>query len=166
MTVLIVEYVPYVAFTAAAGLVAWVGFDVLRARLARPRVTAPEAAQDSGRGLAGPAIPLSARAPLVAEVVPVFEPEPEPVVAAEPEPEPEAMLAAEPEPVAQLEPEAEPELPVSQAVDVAEAPEEDPAEQLPIEVRADVIAVRRDPSVRVFDTAVAPSERKVLSAED
>ncbi|MCZ7605919.1 MAG: hypothetical protein M5U25_07530 [Planctomycetota bacterium] len=158
MTVLIVEYVPYVAFTAAAGLVAWVGFDVLRARLARPRVTAPEAAQDSGRGLAGPAIPLSARAPLVAEVVPVFEPEPEPepVVAAEPEPEP----------VAELEPEAEPELPVSQAVDVAEAPEEDPAEQLPIEVRADVIAVRRDPSVRVFDTAVAPSERKVLSAED
>lgn len=156
MTVLIVEYVPYVAFTAAAGLVAWVGFDVLRARLARPRVTAPEAAQDSGRGLAGPAIPLSARAPLVAEVVPVFEPEPEPVVVAE----------AEPEPVAELEPEAEPELPVSQAVDVAEAPEEDLAEKLPIEVRADVIAVRRDPSVRVFDTAVAPSERKVLSAED
>ena len=156
MTVLIVEYVPYVAFTAAAGLVAWVGFDMLRARLARPRGVAPEAAQDSGRGLAGPAIPLSARAPLVAEVVPVFEPEPEPVVVAE----------AEPEPVAELEPEAEPELPVSQAVDVAEAPEEDPAEQLPIEVRADVIAVRRDPSVRVFDTAVAPSERKVLSAED
>jgi len=156
MTVLIVEYVPYVAFTAAAGLVAWVGFDMLRARLARPRGVAPEAAQDSGRGLAGPAIPLSARAPLVAEVVPVFEPEPEPVVVAE----------AEPEPVAELEPEAEPELPVSQAVDVAEAPEEDPAEELPIEVRADVIAVRRDPSVRVFDTAVAPSERKVLSAED
>lgn len=156
MTVLIVEYVPYVAFTAAAGLVAWVGFDVLRARFARPRAVAPEAAQDSGRGLAGPAIPLSARAPLVAEVVPVFEPEPEPVVVAE----------AEPEPVAELEPEAEPELPVSQAVDVAEAPEEDPAEKLPIEVRADVIAVRRDPSVRVFDTAVAPSERKVLSAED
>lgn len=156
MTVLIVEYVPYVAFTAAAGLVAWVGFDMLRARLARPRGVAPEAAQDSGRGLAGPAIPLSARAPLVAEVVPVFEPEPEPVVVAE----------AEPEPVAELEPEAEPELPVSQAVDVAEAPEEDLAEKLPIEVRADVIAVRRDPSVRVFDTAVAPSERKVLSAED
>ena len=158
MTVLIVEYVPYVAFIAAAGLVAWVGFDVLRARLARPRETAPEAAQDSGRGLAGPAIPLSARAPLVAEVVPVFEPEPEP--------EPVVAAEAEPEPVAELEPEAEPELPVSQAVDVAEAPEEDPAEKLPIEVRADVIAVRRDPSVRVFDTAVAPSERKVLSAED
>ena len=156
MTVLIVEYVPYVAFTAAAGLVAWMGFDMLRARLARPRGVAPETAQDSGRGLAGPAIPLSVRAPLVAEVVPVFEPEPEPVVVAE----------AEPEPVAELEPEAEPELPVSQAVDVAEAPEEDPAEKLPIEVRADVIAVRRDPSVRVFDTAVAPSERKVLSAED
>jgi len=156
MTVLIVEYVPYVAFIAAAGLVAWVGFDVLRARLARPRTAAPEAAQDSGRGLAGPAVPLSARAPLVAELVPVVEPEPEP--------EPEA--AAEPEPVAELEPEAEPELPVSQAVDVAEAPEEDPVEKLPIEVRADVIAVRRDPSVRVFDTAVAPSERKVLSAED
>lgn len=156
MTVLIVEYVPYVAFTAAAGLVAWVGFDMLRARLARPRGVTTEAAQDSGRGLAGPAIPLSARAPLVAEVVPVFEPEPEPVVVAE----------AEPEPVAELEPEAEPELPVSQAVDVAEAPEEDLAEKLPIEVRADVIAVRRDPSVRVFDTAVAPSERKVLSAED
>lgn len=160
MTVLIVEYVPYVAFTAAAGLVAWVGFDMLRARLARPRGVAPEAAQDSGRGLAGPAIPLSARAPLVAEVVPVYEPEPEP------EPEPVVVAEAEPEPVAELEPEAEPELPVSQAVDVAEAPEEDPAEKLPIEVRADVIAVRRDPSVRVFDTAVAPSERKVLSAED
>lgn len=154
MTVLIVEYIPYVAFTAAAGLVAWVSFDVLRARFARPRVLAPDAAQDSGRGLAGPAIPLSARAPLVAEVVP----EAEPVVVAEIEPEPAVEAAVEPE------------LPVSQAVNVAEEPAEEPAaevaEELPIAVEADVITVRRDPSVRVFDTAVAASERKVLSTGD
>jgi hypothetical protein len=158
MTVLIVEYIPYVAFTAAAGLVAWVSFDVLRARFARPRVLAPDAAQDSGRGLAGPAIPLSARAPLVAEVVP----EAEPVVVAEIEPEPAVEAAVEPE------------LPVSQAVNVAEEPAEEAAEEpaaevaeeLPIAVEADVITVRRDPSVRVFDTAVAASERKVLSTGD
>lgn len=158
MTVLIVEYVPYVAFTAAAGLVAWVGFDVLRARLAGSRAKAPEAAQDSGRGLVGPAIPLSARAPLIAEQ----QPQPAPVAAAKVEAEPAGEVEAEIEP--EIEP--EPELPVSHAVDVAEEPEASPAEELPIEVEAGVISVRRDPSVRVFDTAVAPSERKVLSAED
>jgi hypothetical protein len=163
MTLLIVEYIPYVAFTAAAAMVAWVVADVLRGR---KRAKAPEATQDSGRGLAGPAEPLQAvESETVAEVV-------------------AEVLDETPE----LAPPEELELPVSQAQDLAPdeaaeelAPEEaapeaefatddmaeegQPSDDAPV-VAAEVIPVRRDPSVRVFDTAVAASERKVMSPDD
>ncbi|MCA8914469.1 MAG: hypothetical protein KDB90_03585 [Planctomycetes bacterium] len=159
MMLLIVEYIPYVAFTAAAGLVAWVTADVLRSRK-RATAKAPEAAQDSGRGLAGPAQPLATLRPEAEEAVDSIAEE-----AAEEAPE--------------LAPPEELELPVSQARDLsaeeetgaeAEAPaevteESETADDAPV-VAAEVIPVRRDPSVRVFDTAVAPSERKVMSADD
>lgn len=135
MTMLIVEYLPYMAFFAAGVLVAWVAADMLRSRKRKP---APK--QESVRGLAGPVQPLQA---------------------------------------------LEPEIPVSQAVElqpeeltpkVAEEPAADdwaPAEELKpereIEIAAvrgaseKIVMVRRDPSVRVFDTAVATSERKVVA---
>ena len=163
MMLLIVEYIPYVAFTAAAGLVAWVTADVLRSRK-RATAKAPEAAQDSGRGLAGPAQPLTALQPEAEEV-------------AEEVAENIAEEAAEEAP--ELAPPEELELPVSQARDLsaeeetsaeAEASaevtkESETADDAPV-VAVEVIPVRRDPSVRVFDTAVAPSERKVMSADD
>jgi hypothetical protein len=121
MTMLIVEYLPYVAFFAAGVLVAWVAADMLRVRRRKP---AP--AQESVRGLAGPVEPLRA-----------------------------------------LEP--EPDIPVSQAV-VLPAQEFVPAVEVPeIEIAAataaseKIVMVKRDPSVRVFDTAVAASERKVVA---
>lgn len=154
MTLLIVEYIPYVAFTAAAGLVAWVVTDVLRSRKRAP-AKSPETAQDSGRGLAGPAEPLKA-----------LEPE---------EAEPVAEVVGEvAEETPELAPAEELELPVSQAKELtaeaedaqAEGTEEsEPADDAPV-VAADVIPVQRDPSVRVFDTAVAASERKVMSPDD
>jgi hypothetical protein len=120
MTMLIVEYLPYMAFFAAGVLVAWVAADMLRGRKRKP---AP--AQESVRGLAGPVEPLRA-----------------------------------------LEP--EPEIPVSQAVELQ--PEEAAPQAAPeIEIAAacaaseKIVMVKRDPSVRVFDTAVAASERKVVA---
>ena len=159
MMLLIVEYIPHIAFAGAAALVGWVAFDVLRSRKRTKAVV--ETTQDSGRGLAGPAGPLVAlavdedsdveaddqAAEVVSEVV-----------------EPETYEEA-----AELAPPEELELPVSQARELAPEPDEaeeiEPEADTPV-VAANVIPVRRDPSVRVFDTAVAPSERKVLSAED
>jgi hypothetical protein len=99
----------------------------------RKPVAAP---QDSGRGLAGPVEPLR-------------EP---------------AMAPAE-----------ELELPVSHAVGFAPAETSAKVPAAPAQSRRDIkveataaasekmVLVRRDPSVRVFDTAVAPSERKVVA---
>ncbi|MCB9893873.1 MAG: hypothetical protein H6839_05470 [Planctomycetes bacterium] len=159
MTLLIVEYVPYVAFTAAAGLVAWVAADVLRSRK-RTTGGVPETTKESGRGLAGPAQPLTGLQPEVEDE--------------------RAAIDEVGEATPDLTPAEELHLPVSQARDLAaedeqtaeaEEPavesteENEPVDDAPV-VAAAVIPVRRDPSVRVFDTAVAASERKVMSPDD
>ena len=165
---LIVEIVPYVAFLGAAALVGWVAFDVLREKRRKSSgVNTPEA-KDSGRVLAGPATPM------------IDEP-------AQPAGAEDGVEEGEKTSVVDdaIEPAEELVLPSSQAVDVASekeecenhAPESLPepeeatatSEELAPEVEEDldsdetVILVRRDPSVRVFDTAVAASERKVAS---
>ena len=172
MMLLVVEYVSWIAFIGAGLIVAWLGADILRAKLGKRTKSAPEAAQESGRGLAGPAEPLKPQ--IVSEVS-----EPEAAVASEPEPTPEQPA---------IEPAEELVLPVTQAVTMAdeveesdndEAPEtaevvaESAVELEPTEdseeaefVGADVVLVRRDPSVRVFDAVVAPSERKVHADRD
>jgi len=121
MSLIIVEYLPYLAFAAAAVLMAWVGVDVLRGRRAKK---VPGPAKDSGRGLAGPVMPL-------AEI---------PVSQAHVPPEPEVLA-----------PQAE--------VSLEDAPEPAPMTEESSRVAGQEILVKRDPSVRVFDTAVAPSGR-------
>lgn len=159
---LIVEIVPYVAFLGAALLAGWVAFDILREKKRKLSVMETE---DSGRGLAGPPEPMTERSEEKTDEV------------SEDQPETEVSIAPAEELV----------LPSSQAVDVASEEEECDNEELaetsesqPEEVEASsdelapeaeedldsdetVILVRRDPSVRVFDTAVAASERKVAS---
>lgn len=155
---LIVEIVPYVAFLGAAALVGWVGFDILREKR-RKSPSAP--IQESVRGLAGPPQPIQDDAD-------ASEAAPEDV-----EQEPEAEII--------ITPAEELVLPSSHAVDVASEPEQcdnEPSDSEPVEAPSaelapedeedldsdeSVILVRRDPSVRVFDTAVAASERKVAS---
>ena len=147
---LIVEIVPYIAFFGAAALVGWVGFDMLREKRRKAPASEP---QDSGRGLAGPALPMTD--------------------------EPEEDVDHE----ASITPAEELVLPSSHAVDVAGEEEQcdnETSEPQPEDVEASsselapeadedldsdetVILVRRDPSVRVFDTAVAASERKAAS---
>ena len=163
---LIVEIVPYVAFLGAAALVGWVAFDILREKKRKSSAPAQPETKDSGRGLAGPAQPLTEELVQPTIVVGLTH---------------EAGEAPEAE--EKIGPAEELVLPSSQAVDVANAPEEcenaesepEPEEveassdELAPEVDEDldsdetVILVRRDPSVRVFDTAVAASERKVAS---
>lgn len=172
MMLLVVEYVSWIAFIGAGLIVAWLAADLLRARLGKRRKSSPETAQESGRGLAGPAEPLKPE--IVSEVS-----EPEAAVEVEPERAPEQPV---------IEPAEELVLPVTQAVAMAdeaeesdntEAPEsaevqaETAVELEPTEdseeaefVGADVVLVRRDPSVRVFDAVVAPSERKVHADRD
>lgn len=160
MMLLFVEYIPWIAFIGAGLLVGWVGADIARSRLRKPRNAAPET-QDSGRGLAGPPERLKPE-PEVAEAAKAVEVAPEQL---EIEPAEELVL-----PVTQAvslteaadETEAEPEKPAE-----TEA-EQEPAELEPTEeeVSGEMMLVRRDPSVRVFDAVVAPSERKVLTNED
>jgi hypothetical protein len=164
MTLLFVEYISWFAFAGAAVLVGWVGADMFMSKRRKAAKPAPEP-QDSGRGLAGPPEPMSsARQPEVK----VEEPE----IAEEPKVEaPEQK---------EIEPAEELLLPSSQAVEMTEeekAPEaeKESAPDEPVEVEAEEsseevvsgdIMVKRDPSVRVFDAVVAPSERKVLTNED
>lgn len=152
---LIVEIVPYVAFLGAAALVGWVGFDILREK--KRKAPAPEA-KDSGRGLAGPPQPLTEESPeeqVDNEVI--IEPAEELVLpsshAVDVASEEESCENEVPEP--ELEP--EPEEAEASSGELAPEAEED------LDSDETVILVRRDPSVRVFDTAVAASERKAAS---
>jgi hypothetical protein len=136
MSLLIVEYLPYFAFFAAGVLVAWVGADLLRSKRRKP-VAMPK---DSGRGLTGPVEPLREPVMTPAEelVLPVSQ-----AVAFAPAGASAKVALVTLVPEAELEPEL-----AMAAVEPAAASEK-------------MQLVRRDPSVRVFDTAVAPSERKV-----
>ena len=172
MTLLIVEYISWIAFVGAGLLVGWVGADMLISKRRKPS-KAPEP-KDSGRGLAGPAEPMSSTRQAQVENEETDE-------ATEEEPKVEAPAQQEIEPAEELV------LPVSQAVEMTDEPEEEPEEEAtePEEtadleaqteaetqpededvVSGDVMLVKRDPSVRVFDAVVAPSERKVLANED
>ncbi|MBZ0137999.1 MAG: hypothetical protein K8I27_16705 [Planctomycetes bacterium] len=152
---LIVEIVPYVAFLGAAALVGWVGFDVFREK--RRKAPLIEA-QDSGRGLAGPPRPMTEEPPEEEDPS-----EDEPVLIAPPLelvlPSSHAVdVASEPE-------QCENEATESDEVEASPEPESELAPEAEDNLDSDetVILVRRDPSVRVFDTAVAASERKVAS---
>lgn len=165
MAILIVEVLPYLAFAGAAVLLAWVGMDVLRDRKKSP----PQGAEESARGLAGSPEPFAGETSGRIEVV-----EDEPPV------EEEARDTADNTYKEEAD-EPAPEVTVSHAVDVAKEPAEsdnepeadtEPEADAPdaddrssesdaFEVSGDAIMVRRDPSVRVFDTSVAASSRKV-----
>ena len=155
---LIVEIVPYVAFLGAAVLVGWVGFDILREK--KRRTPAPEP-QDSGRGLAGPPQPMTGESIETEPDTEQKEPEPEIIIAPAEElvlPSSHAVdVASETEQCENETRESEPEEPAASSTELAPETEED------LDSDETVILVRRDPSVRVFDTAVAASERKVAS---
>jgi hypothetical protein len=147
---LIVEIVPYVAFLGAAVLMGWVGFDILRARR---RKQSPQPARDSGRGLAGPPQPITDQPEVEAEAPQVtITPDDELILpnshAVDVAHEPDACDNAEPEP---------------DSVESSEQAELAPEADEDLDSDESVILVRRDPSVRVFDTAVAASERKAAS---
>ena len=125
---LFVEYAPYLAFVAAALLLAFVGLEwyLRRGKLALDTAL-PLSVGDSGRGLAGPPRPLSKR----------MEPSQSDAASAKSEPEQESATV-----VVKLEARLDSERPQPE-----EAAEQGESEKL--------IPARRDPSVRVFDTAVA-----------
>ena len=124
---LFVEYVPYLAFLAAGLLLAYVGLEwyLRRGKLALDTAL-PLSVGDSGRGLAGPPRPLSKR-------MEPSEPNQSDVASAKSEPEQESATV-----VVKLE---------SEEPQPEEAAKQGESEKL--------IPARRDPSVRVFDTAVA-----------
>lgn len=128
---LFVEYVPYLAFVAAGLLLAYVGLEwyLRRGKLALDTAL-PLNVGDSGRGLAGPARALSKRMEPSAPNLPD-------AASAKSEPEQESATV-----VVKLEAKLESEEPQPE-----EATEQGQSEKL--------IPARRDPSVRVFDTAVA-----------
>ncbi|MCA8913734.1 MAG: hypothetical protein KDB82_18765 [Planctomycetes bacterium] len=168
MTLLIVEYVSWIAFVGAGLLVGWVGADMLISKRRKPRKPAPEPA-DSGRGLVGPAEPMSsARQASVGDRETETE-EPRVEAPAQPEIEPAEELVLPVSQAVEMTEEAEeaeeaaalePEEPADLATDEADGQSEDEAL-----VSGDVMLVKRDPSVRVFDAVVAPSERKVLTED-
>jgi hypothetical protein len=166
---MIAHLVPYVAFGAAAALVGWVAFDLAMARLRKIKPQAP-AAEDSGRALAGPPAPLSAR----------FAPRPQPAPPASVAFTPEAAASAplvrlsdriEAQPdmpfnfaqdldQPELEPEPEPadeETVLSPEANFEDEPESSDSEQEPVLYNDPI--VRRDESVRVYDSSVAASGR-------
>ncbi len=165
---MIAQYVPWLAFAGAAGLLGWVMFDLLTARMRKVKLT-PDETQDSGRGLVGKPVPLSQRLELspgpdmptnqVRDMVVEYEP----AAPEEWQPDPAAEARAS---------ESTPNEPVSdteRCVGVSElAPESEQtlateSERTDAATSAVVYndaVVQRDPSVRVYDLAVAPSERR------
>lgn len=140
---LFVEYVPYLAIGAAGLLLAFVGGEWLlnRRRRMLARTSLEEMANHSGR-LASLARPLSKR--MDAAVEPKLKnaaPENPETGAAEATKDSEAVENSPGEPKPK----------------VTETTEKDSAEAV-------LIPTRRDPSVRIFDSAVAASERNESAA--
>lgn len=164
----IVEAVPYIAFTGAGLLLAWVGLDLLRAKL-RARNVSPAPAE-SGRGLAGKPEPLSARIPalaaaatheppVVADAVVQLAGESGPVIGLRMEADSRPMPALAPATDPGLSFQRDTEVPALTAENVAESDKMQPVGSGVAAASAPL--VRRDPSVRVFDTAVAASDRVI-----
>lgn len=162
---MIAQYIPWIAFAGAGFLVGWVVLDLALARLRRVKISI-EAPEDSGRGLVGKPVPLSQRLEarpepdmpvnLVRDIVVDEEP------AQEWQPDPEAESRASDsnphEAVHDTERcEAVELAPVSERA-LADDSERTAAASSTV-VYNDAV-VQRDPSVRVYDLAVAPSERR------
>lgn len=169
----IVEAVPYIAFAGAALLLAWVGIDLLRAKLRAATRNAPAPAE-SGRGLAGKPEPLGSMAPanapepvfevqydspLVAEAVVQLSGESGPVIG--------LQMEGDSRPLNALNPATDPGLTFNRDTEVPVitpeiTTESDKMAAVGSAASSPVLSsplVRRDPSVRVFDTAVAASDR-------
>lgn len=161
---MIAQYIPWIAFAGAGFLVGWVVLDLALARLRRVKVAA-EAPEDSGRGLVSKPVPISQR----------LEARPEPAMpvnqvrdivvetpAEEWQPDPEAeSKAADSNPL-----EAVSDTERCEAVALAPeserrlADDSERAAAASSTVVYNDAVVQRDPSVRVYDLAVAPSERR------
>ncbi len=172
---MIAQAIPYIAFAGAALLLGWVAVDLVRARLRKPRAAGP-ASPDYDRGLADRPVPMSTRLkaqpmrdslriqvedsvldmPIEAEAE---EQAPHAEAQAEEQADEEAEKQAE---VRAAEQDLQDEATAVEAVSKpAETSETDSERRSPATsaIMYNDAVVRRDPSVRVFDAIVAPSER-------
>src|SRR5690606_29788183 len=165
---MIAQAIPYLAFAGAALLLGWVAVDLVRARLRKPRAAGP-ASPDYDRGLADRPVPMSTRlkAQPMRDSLRIQVEDSVLDVPIEAEAEEQAPQADEP-----AEEQAEEQAEVKEDGQAEAAAEE--AESGPVEtsetdserrspatsaIMYNDAVVRRDPSVRVFDAIVAPSER-------
>jgi hypothetical protein len=140
---MIAQSIPYLAFAAAALLLGWVAVDMLRAHVRKPRL-APVLPPAPERGLASPPMPISARLPIATVhdtelVIPTSQ-------AQDLEEQPQAAESAIQETV--------PSITIDANSERREAATSAILYNDPV--------VRRDPSVRVYDAVVAPSERHTV----
>lgn len=169
--------VPYIAFAGAAFLLGWVGYDLVKARLRRPLKPQLQP-EDSGRGLVSKPVPYSAR--IVARPVSLDSGDSRPNVRlsdrieAQPDmPVSQAWDMADEEPAAESWTEDAEDRAVVES-SVADQPEAQPEEFEPQSTESEPDAapepatvyndgvVRKDASVRVYDTSVASSGRQAV----
>lgn len=162
--------VPYIAFAGAAFLLGWVGYDMLKSRFRRP-LTPEVQPEDSGRGLVSKPMPFSAR--IAARPTPLSGDASRPLVRlsdrieAQPDmPVSHAWDMADDEPAEEAAEEAEAEaaeetVVVDSSAQPATAESELDAANEPAAVYNDAV-VRKDASVRVYDTSVASSGRQAV----